>query len=70
LILTMTADQLQQVSLRFPKASSRTYLLTSYSGLDPVDIKDPFGKNPQKYRLVMEEIRNTLKNLIIRLEKG
>ena len=70
LILTMTADQLQQVSLRFPNASSRTFLLTAYSGLEPDDIKDPYGKNPQKYRLVMEEIRNTLKNLITRLEKG
>lgn len=70
LILTMTADQLRQVARRFPESSSRVYLLTAYSGLDPVDIEDPYGKSPEKYRLAMEEIRLALKNLITKLEEG
>lgn len=70
LIMTMTADQLQQVMLRFPETSSKAYLLNAYSGLEPVDIKDPFGSDLQKYRLVMEEIRSALKNLITKLEEG
>ncbi|MBM4235650.1 MAG: low molecular weight protein arginine phosphatase [Firmicutes bacterium] len=70
LILTMTADQLQQVMLRFPESSSRVYLLTGYSGLSPADIKDPYGGSPEKYRQTMEEIRLALKNLITKLEEG
>ncbi len=70
LILTMTADQLRQVALRFPESSSKVYLLTEYSGLAPADIKDPFGKDPEKYRQAMEEIRFALKNLIIKLGEG
>ena len=70
LILTMTKDQLRQVMLRFPESSSRVYLLTAYSGLEPVDIKDPYGECPEKYRQAMEEIRLALKNLINKLEEG
>jgi len=70
LILTMTADQLQQLMLRFPEVSSRAYLLTSYSGLLPLDIEDPFGNNPKKYRIVLEEIRSALKKLITKIEEG
>ncbi len=70
LTLTMTADQLRQVVLRFPQSASKVYLLTAYSGLDPVDIEDPYGHNLQKYRQVMEEIQLALKNLITKLEEG
>jgi len=70
LILTMTADQLQQVALCFPESSSRVYLLTAYSGLEPFDIEDPYGKSPEKYHQAMEEIRLALKNLITKLEEG
>ena len=70
LILTMTTDQLHQVALRFPESSSKVYLLTAYSGLEPVDIEDPYGKSPEKYRQAMEEIRLALKNLITKLKEG
>ncbi len=70
LILTMTADQLRQVALRFPESASKVYLLTAYSGLEPVDIEDPYGQDSQKYRQVMEEIHLALKNLITKLEEG
>jgi protein arginine phosphatase len=70
LILTMTADQLRQVVLRFPESASKVYLLTAYSGLEPVDIEDPYGQDLQKYHQVMEEIQLALKNLITKLEEG
>jgi protein-tyrosine-phosphatase len=70
LILTMTAAQLRQVAFRFPESAAKVYLLTAYSGLEPVDIEDPYGQDLQKYRRTMEEIRLALKNLITRLEEG
>jgi protein-tyrosine-phosphatase len=70
LILTMTADQLRQVILRFPQSATKVYLLKAYSGLELLDIEDPHGQDLQKYRQVMEEIHLALKNLITKLGEG
>ena len=70
LILTMTANQLKQVAIRFPQAVSKVYLFKEYCGLGSGDLEDPFGKSPENYRLVMEEIRVGVKNLMTKLEEG
>jgi protein arginine phosphatase len=67
LILAMTADQLRQISFRFPEASSKSFLLKEYCDLGGGDIEDPIGGGAEKYRQVLEDIRPAVKNLLMKL---
>ncbi len=72
LILVMTADHLLQLRARFPYADGKMYLLKEFAGFteDGLNIADPIGSDLQIYRLVLEEIRDCVKKIIIKFREA
>jgi protein arginine phosphatase len=72
LILVMTGGHRDALLLRFPEAVSKTFLLKEYAGIVSVnsDIADPFSGSLEKYRLTLEEIRESVTKSIVRLKGG
>lgn len=66
LILVMTAEHRRQLLLRYPHLSNKTFLLKEYTDelSDNVDIEDPVGCGIEKYKVVLEEIRQAVKKLL------
>lgn len=72
LILVMTAGHKEALLARFPQAGSKTYLLKEYAGINAsnLDVADPFGCSLAKYRHALEEIRESIAKLMVKLKGG
>lgn len=70
LIFAMTGEQKKQICSEYPAAAQKTYLLKGYAGEELIndDIADPLGYGPEKYCLVLEEIRYCIKKIMLKLE--
>ncbi len=67
LILTMTPEHREEISLHDPEAASKTFLLKSFPGTvtnDPsLYIRDPIGGGPGEYLRSFLEIEETLRRI-------
>lgn len=72
LILVMTAEHRRQLLLHYPHLSIKTYLLKEFADelSDNVDIKDPIGCDVEKYRIVLEDIRQAVKKILKKFKEG
>lgn len=66
LILVMTAEHRRQLLLHYPHLSTKTFLLKEFADelSDNVDIEDPIGGGIEKYKLVLEDIRQAVKKIL------
>ncbi|MDZ4133180.1 MAG: hypothetical protein U1E11_08600 [Dethiobacteria bacterium] len=66
LILVMTAEHRRQLLLLYPQLSIKTFLLKEFAHelTDSVDIEDPIGCSVEKYRIVLEDIREAVKKIL------
>lgn len=66
LILVMTAEHRRQLLLHYPHLSTKTFLLKEFVDelSDNVDIEDPIGCSIEKYRIVLEDIRQAVKKIL------
>jgi protein arginine phosphatase len=68
LILVMTAEHRRQLLLRYPHLSGKTFLLKEYAGelAGELDIDDPIGGGLEKYKHVLEDIRQAVKKILMK----
>ena len=72
LILVMTAEHSRQLLLHYPHLSIKTFLLKEFADelSDNVDIEDPIGCGVEKYRIVLEDIRQAVKKILKKFKEG
>ena len=72
LIFVMTHDHLSRILANFPAAEGKTYLLKEFADRRWVgsEIEDPLGLGLEKYRVVLEEIRTSIKKIIYKFVEG
>jgi len=72
LILTMTRSHYSQLVACFPNAAPKTYLLKEFAGENDSgsEIEDPIGSGLEKYQQVLEEIRVSIKKIILKLKES
>ena len=72
LILVMTAEHRRQLLLHYPHLSIKTFLLKEFAGelSDSADIEDPIGRGAEKYRIVLEDIRQAVKKILKKFKEG
>lgn len=72
LILVMTEAHRRHLLAGYPRADKKTFLLKEYAeetGMGS-DIDDPYGLGLEKYQLVIEEIKTSIKKIIFKLREG
>lgn len=67
LILVMTAAHKEEVSVRFPEAAEKIYMLSEFASGKQEDIEDPFGGSKSDYIRVAEQVERYLIDLWIKL---
>lgn len=72
LILVMTNNHRFRILSMFPAAGKKTYLLKEFADIEWVgsEIEDPIGLGLEKYRVVLEDIRDSIKKIVCKLSKG
>jgi protein arginine phosphatase len=72
LIIVMTHDHLSGILANFPAAEGKTYLLKEFADKKWAgsEIDDPLGLGLEKYRVVLEEIRTSIKKIIYKFVEG
>ncbi len=72
LILAMTAEHRRQLLLQYPYLSEKVFLLKEFADelSDNVDIEDPIGCDVEKYRTVLEDIREAVKKILKKFKEG
>jgi len=69
LIVVMTSSQVKEISVRFPEAQDKVFMLTSFnSDSEGGDILDPIGLSIDVYRQTRDKIEKALLDLIFYLK--
>ncbi len=72
LILVMTAEHRRQLLFQYPHLSGKVFLLKEFADdlSGNIDIEDPIGCSVEKYRIVLEDIRETVKKVLNKFKEG
>lgn len=72
LVLVMTGDHRRQLLSRFPHAVNKTYILKEFAEETQTgsDIEDPLGSDLEIYCCVLEEIKVSIKKIILKFKEG
>jgi len=71
LILVMEERHKETITLQYPQAAGKVFLLKSHVGIKDgaEEILDPIGQSQQVYQTTLEEIKKALSRLIYRLKE-
>ncbi|MBI2069320.1 MAG: low molecular weight protein arginine phosphatase [Elusimicrobia bacterium] len=74
-ILVMERTHKKYIAEHFPQAAGKTFLLKEFGAEGPVseksrDVPDPIGSPENVYRECLEEIKNSLKNMLEKISKS
>ncbi len=72
LILVMTVEHRRKLLLHYPHLSGKVFLLKEFADELSVniDIEDPIGCDVEKYRIVLEDIRDAVKKILKKFKEG
>ncbi len=72
LILAMTAEHRWQLLIQYPYLSGKVFLLKEFADelSGNIDIEDPIGCGIEKYRIVLEDIREAVKKILKKFKEG
>jgi protein-tyrosine-phosphatase len=71
IILAMTRSHVRDLLLLYPHAAGKTFLFREFAdhSAQGEEIEDPLGSGPEKYRHVLEDIRTSVKKIILKFSK-
>ena len=63
IVLTMTDSHRQHIISRYPISANKIYTLAEFSGIEHIDVIDPFGLGIEAYRQSAVQLQQLIKQL-------